>query len=224
MNADNALEPLAPKQEPRSEAARLALYYLLPLGCVFVVSLLAALIVPRPFFMTIARDRNEISKLSPTVERLWFEGISDADLEALPELTEVRRVVFRDCPNLHGSGLKHLTKILKLRAVEIEGCPNLEDSALAAFHSVKTLQSLDIQGPTKLSDAGLVGLARCEGLLEVTIAASRGVSLAALKDLHRRRPGCTVSGPYGSVASPDSDAEHARHQAEKNRSNVPANR
>ena len=216
-------EPFGQRTYPASSSPR-GLGCLIAASTLFLLLIIATLFMPRGGDGAAAKNRKEVAELPTNVGYVYFEGISDSDLAGLPEMAEVVAVSFENCPELRGWGLKHLERTPQLRSVTFSACPNLEDAAAGALRRAILIESFRVYGTTKLTDAAVAELSLCEGLTSVVITESPGVSLTALKELRRKRPNCYVCGQTGDVSQSDSDGEHARHQAEKNRSNVPANR
>lgn len=167
---------------------------------------------------TEVHNRQEISELSSDVQIVIFVGVSDADLEALPQLTDTKHVRFEHCPQLRGPGLKHLTRIVQLNDVHFEDCRNLEDSSIQFLERVEGLKYFSAFGPTKLTDGGVLQLESFNELSIVMINNSPLVTLAGLKALHKKRPDLHIYGRHGDITQEYSDRAYANEDSQSGQS------
>jgi hypothetical protein len=174
------------------------------IGFVMVGSLIFAFcavtcVASIPTATTVVRNRQEIQALSSSEKWIQFEGVTDLDMTALPDLAEVHQIWFKECPALHGEGFMFLARLPNLHVVEFENCPMLDDDSMRRIASFARLERIYIQGPTKISDAGIRELEKLNKLYAFHFDSKSSVTQLGLQELKRAFPKCRVYGPGGEV-------------------------
>ena len=186
----------------RTKSAKAPVVAFAAAGVVLVIALLyggyLALIASLPR-VTVATNPEQIQEIDPEVQALHFEGISDSDLDELPELTVLKSPGFFSCTNLRGPGLRNLARVRNITGIHIRDCPNLDDSAIEAIQVLTNLESFWVIGPTKLTDAGILGLANLRGLRDLHLDDCQGVTIQGLQALKKLNPELVIYGDKGDA-------------------------
>lgn len=148
---------------------------------------------------TVVRNRQEIQALSSSEKWIQFEGVTDLDLAALPDLPDVHQIWFKECPELHGEGFMFLERMPNLHVVEFENCPLLDDSSMQRVARFARLERISIRGGSKISDAGIQELEKLDRLYALHFDSNSEVTMNGLQNLKRALPKCSVYGPEGRV-------------------------
>ncbi|MEO1996324.1 MAG: hypothetical protein ABGZ17_13730, partial [Planctomycetaceae bacterium] len=115
--------------------------------------------------------------------------LTDADMAALPELPELRRLDFDYCKKLTDAGVTHLKKLPKLESLVLAGS-QVTDTGLETLVFLTSLKSLDLNGCRKLTDNAVAQLHLCAALAELVIldtdiSGAAFVQLAKIKTLSK---------------------------------------
>lgn len=114
--------------------------------------------------------------------------VTDADLECLQNLTELRRL-YLGGTQVSGAGLGHLSRLTGLEELYLLSTP-VDDAGLRHLEGLTGLRELDLSA-TRVTNAGLKHLKTLTNLQHLYLADTR-VTREGVKDLQRALPALTI--------------------------------
>ena len=114
-----------------------------------------------------ASVRRVVAEAAPCLVELDVANcrlLTDAGLENLVQLTQLRRLNLSRCVQVTDAGIARLVQCAKLADLNVSYCDQLTDAALVYISNLRELQVLDIAGCWRLTFRGLVPLARFANL------------------------------------------------------------
>ena len=124
----------------------------------------------------------------PNLKRLFFKEcpeVTDVGLGHIKNLNSLETLSFSKCSKVTNAGLEQLAGLSGLTRLSVIDCPGMNDSAVASLANLKQLTSLDLSG-ANLTDESLLTIGKFTSLERLELKHCRQLSgggLAHLKGL-----------------------------------------